>query len=158
MTVHRKYERRTWRPQWYFTLDTCCVNSYLLWKGDIPNLGCRKHRRFREELSSILLNWPYEREPIKRRKRLPLPVPNWKDNEHVWKRFETRSYCHWCKEHAEEWTPKYDRKVLGEIVNEEAPRRRARQSQIWGGFHGCGVPLCQKGACFEAFHGRSNTK
>jgi Transposase IS4 len=83
MTVHRKYERRTWRPQWYFAFDVCCVNSYLIWKGNIPDRDNRKHRRFREELSSILLNWPYQEERPRRPTLTSLPISNQEANRHI---------------------------------------------------------------------------
>jgi hypothetical protein len=76
MTVHRKYERRNWRPQWHWVLDTCSVNSYLIWKGDLPDLGCRKHRQFREELSQILLSWPYEEDGTRPRQAAELHISN----------------------------------------------------------------------------------
>jgi Transposase IS4 len=161
MTIHRKYERRTWRPQWYFAFDTCCVNSYLIWKGNEVDLGNREHRRFQEEHSQILLNWSYEKKQIiqnRRHTRPPLPLPNRATNEHVWKLFSRRGYCQWCKKHAEKWVPQRPRRILGEIVNEEAPRKRARQSQTQGGCDSCRVYLCRKGACFEDFHSSSNNE
>jgi hypothetical protein len=27
-TCHKPYERRIWRPLWYYILDVCAVNSY----------------------------------------------------------------------------------------------------------------------------------
>jgi hypothetical protein len=158
MTIHRKYEHRTWRPQWYFILNTYCVNSYLIWKNELPGQGNRQHRRFREELSLILRNWPYEKEDINRSRKAPLSIPNWEANKHIWKSYSKRGYYCWCKKHTEEWIPKQPRRPLGEIVNEETKPKRARQSQIPGGCHGYGVYLCRKGDCFEAFHSYNNTK
>jgi hypothetical protein len=158
MTVHRKYKRRTWRPQWYFAFDTCCVNSYLIWKSNKPDLGNRERQRFQEQLSKILLNWPYEKEQIiqnRRHIRPHLPIPNRHVDEHVWELFIKRGYCCWCKEHAEKWIPK---RILSEIVNGEAKSKWARQSQTPGGCRACNVYLCRKGDCFEAFHSRSNIK
>jgi Transposase IS4 len=40
-TAHRSYERRVWRPLWYYILDVCAVNSYLIWKGDKVDRGKR---------------------------------------------------------------------------------------------------------------------
>jgi Transposase IS4 len=151
LTVHRKYERRTWRPQWYFVFDTCCVNGYLIWKGEARDRGNRKHRRFHEELSSVLLNWPYS----EARTLAPL---NATAREHRWDKYSKRGYCIWCKQHPKEWIPKRARGPLTEIVNSESPPKRVRQSQVWGGCHGCGVYLCRRGDCFEAFHRRSNNK
>lgn len=38
LTVHLKYERRTWRPQWNFVFDTCCVNGYLMGQSQASSL------------------------------------------------------------------------------------------------------------------------
>ena len=59
MTVHRPWEARIWRPLWYYILDTCLVNSYLIHKGKSEDPGKRAHREFRETLSSNLRNTPY---------------------------------------------------------------------------------------------------
>jgi hypothetical protein len=118
LTVHRKYERRTWRPQWYWVVDTCCVNSYLIWKGQLLDRGHRKHRHFREELSEILRNWPYEEEeqyPQNRRSEPTLFNNN--VSEHTWEAYKKRGYCIWCKEHPEEWIPHRPGNPLTEIVN-----------------------------------------
>jgi Transposase IS4 len=45
-TAHRAYERRVWRPLWYYILDVCAVNSYLIWKGDIKDKSKRGQRLF----------------------------------------------------------------------------------------------------------------
>jgi hypothetical protein len=59
MTVHRPWEARIWRPLYYYILDTCLVNSYLIYKGKSEDSGKRAHREFRETLSSNLRNTPY---------------------------------------------------------------------------------------------------
>lgn len=93
MTVHHKYERHTWRPQWYFAFNVCCVNSYLIWKDEIPDQENRKHRQFREELSSILLNWPYEKDRPRQPIATLVSIPNWEADRHVWEKYSKRGYC-----------------------------------------------------------------
>jgi hypothetical protein len=58
-TVHQSYERRVWRPLWYYILDVCAVNSYLIWKGDTKDRNKRGQRSFRDPLIKALLNTPY---------------------------------------------------------------------------------------------------
>ena len=160
-TIHRKFEQRNWRPQWYWVFDTCCVNSFLIWKTQLADKGRRKHTQFREELTSILLNWPYDEKEQntqnKRHQRYPLPLSNSKVLEHKWDRFLKRGYCVWCKEGAEKWVPHRPPNPLTEIVNSAAQPKRARHSQTWGGCGGCEVYLCLKGNCMKAFHSRTNT-
>jgi Transposase IS4 len=155
-TVHRKFERRNWRPQWYFMLDTCLVNGFLIWKNNRPDPGKNLHRRYREKLVNILLNWPYQDIAVatlnKRCLSPELPTANKKARKHIWELYGKRGYCVWCKAHSKEWVPQQLRPVLAEIRNSETPNKRIRQSQSPGGCHSCGVYLCRKGNCFEAFH------
>jgi Transposase IS4 len=122
LTVHRPYEARTWRPLWYYILDTCLVNSYLIWKGKIEDSSNRAHRDFREALSEELRNTPYsEAEKTANtgdcgnRK----PVANQEALFHNRIQSGDRKYCVWCREHAQNWTPKSVMPVLGELVNGE---------------------------------------
>jgi Transposase IS4 len=70
-SAHRLYERRVWRPLWYYILDICAVNSYLIWRGDIVDRGKRGQRRFREALINAFLNTPPSPPPP----RPPPPPP-----------------------------------------------------------------------------------
>jgi hypothetical protein len=56
VSIHRKFERRNWRPKWYWVFDNCCVNSFLIWKGQLADKSCRKYNEFRQKLSSLLCN------------------------------------------------------------------------------------------------------
>jgi hypothetical protein len=96
LTVHRAYERRIWRPLWYYILDVCAVNSYLIWQGDTKDQGKRGQRRFRKPLIEALLNILY---PESRPMPPPMPLSV---QTHRWDCFEKRGYCLWCKKYAEE--------------------------------------------------------
>ena len=155
MTVHRPWEARVWRPLWYYILDTCLVNSYLICKGKSEDVGKRAHREFREALSEELRNTPYleAERPIKRRRpsnRMPTVIQE--ASFHNMTQLESRRHCVWCKEHPEKWTPKSVMPVLGELVNGEQSRKRKRQSKSQWGCDSCGVCLCQRGDCWEQFH------
>jgi Transposase IS4 len=146
-TAHRPYERRIWRPLWYYILDICAVNSYLIWKGDSTDQAKRGQRRYRESLINALLNTPYP----------PPSPPSQPICTHNWERFEKRGYCIWCKYHTEAWKPKR-RPVLSEIVNQAAPTQASRQSRTYGGCRTCSAYLCVKGDCFRQYHGSNNNK
>ena len=157
-TVHQPFESRVWRPLWYYILDVCTVNSYLIWKGNstTKDKSKRGQRRFRKPLIDALLTTPYKTNPHGNCK--PMPPANQKAPKHQWKEFLKRNWCIWCKEHAANWVPKRATGVLNEIVNGVAPARRQRQSKTYGGCEPCNVYLCRKGTCFEQYHDRSNTK
>jgi len=155
MTVHRPWEARTWRPLWYYILDTCLVNSYLIYKGNSEDMSNRAHRGFRETLSLELRNTPYleaEKTTNKRRYSNSLLMVNQEALFHNWIQFKSRSYCVWCKEHAEEWTPKRARPVLSELVNGEQSPKRERQSKSQWGCDSCNVSLCRRGRCWDNYH------
>jgi hypothetical protein len=157
-TTHQPYERRIWRPLWYYILDVCAVNSYLVWKENIKDQGKRSQRRYREALIDALLNTPYPPPlppPPPPPPPPPIPQPN---RTHYWERFEKRGYCVWCKKYMEKWEPKRVRPVLSDIVNEATPAQAPRQSRTYGGCKICSAYLCVKGACFERYHSNSNNK
>ena len=161
-SAHQLYERRVWRPLWYYILDVCAVNGYLIWKGNIPDQCNRDQRQYRESLINALLNTPLPPPPPPSppSPSTPPPPPPIRQpyDTHYWERLEKRGYCLWCKKYTAKWEPKRTRVILGEIVNRAATSGRApRQSRTYGGCNICGVYLCAKGGCFERYHSNNNT-
>ena len=91
-TCHRPYKRRIWRPLWYYILDVCAVNSYLIWKGNRADQGKRGRRRYRQTLINALLNTPHPPSSPPPPPPPPLPIPQ-PDVKHSWEPFEKRGYC-----------------------------------------------------------------
>ncbi len=149
-TAHRPYERRTWRPLWYYILDVCITNSYLIWKRPIEENAKRGQRPFRKALAEALLCTLYPAMKSTRYKSMPLV--NQEAKRHQWEAFSKRGYCVWCKEHRNKWESKRIRSPLAEIANGVAPAKRQRQSKTYGGCTDCTAYLCRKGVCFERFH------
>jgi Transposase IS4 len=152
-TAHRAYERRVWRPLWYYILDVCAVNGYLVWKGDTEDKSKKGQRPFRSALAEALLNTPYATSNHGNYQAMPLINEN--AQNHHWEQFPKRGYCVWCKKQAETFKI---RPVLAEIVNGAAPTGRKRSARSQGGCKGCNVYLCKKGACFKQYHSNSNHK
>jgi len=160
LTVHRSYEARTWRPLWYYMLDTCSVNSYLIHEGKSSNINKRGHRRFQQSLSEELRNTPYSDVEIatkKRRYGKIIPMPNQEALVHDWVPLKKREYCIWCQKHSEGRTPKRSRPALAQLINGEQTNSRIRPSRSQYGCHSCKVCLCRKGDCWEQFHSQINT-
>ena len=160
-TVHRPYERRIRRPLWYYILDVCTVNVYLIWKGNKVDQNKRGQRRFRETLINTLLNTPYVSSPPplspSPSPSPPPPPPIPQSNQvHYWERFEKRGYCIWCQNHTEKRGVQTTRPVLGEIVNNAAPTKRLRSKRSLGGCRICSAYLCVKGACFRLYYSNSS--
>ena len=148
-TAHRPYERRVWRPLWYYMLDVCAVNAYLIWKGDTKDKAKRGQRCFREPLIKALLNTPYPKVEMlvkKTYKSKPMPLPNRDTLNHHWQEFSKRGYCVWCKKKDKM------RPALAEIVNQAASNTCQRRSRVYGGCMSCNVYLCVKEDCFRQFH------
>ena len=147
-TVHRSYERRVWRPLWYYILDICTVNSYLIWKEDTKDISKRGQRPFQKVLIDVLLktSYPTSVSTKQLRKNKSMPLPNRATLDHCWQPLEKRGYCVWCRKSAQE---EINRPALAEIVNCVAPKR-TKMSQ--GGCRSCTVYLCVKGGCFEQYH------
>lgn len=153
-TVHRLYEHRIWRPLWYYILDVCTVNSYLIWKGNKVDQNKWGQRRFWEALINAFLNTPYASSPPPPPPPPPPPIPQ-PGRVHHWEHFEKRGYCIWCQNHTEKGV-QTTRPVLGEIVNNAAPTQRPRPKRSLGGCRICSACLCVKGACFRLYHSNSS--
>ena len=159
-TAHQLYERRVWRPLWYYILDICAVNSYLIWKegttnisekGVVTDTSKRGQRPFRKALIDALLKTPYS-EPTRSRREYKFPLPNRDTQDHRWQAFPKRGLCIWCRKGAQESKSKNidtRRPILAEIVNSNASSRSMRS---YGGCIACNVHLCVKGACFKQYH------
>jgi hypothetical protein len=142
-------------------LDTCLVNSYLIWRGDSTDSGQRAHRQFREAVYKALRNTPYledDQTTNKRRRGNSLPSLNQQALIHNWVQLQTRSYCVWRRNHAEKWAPKRARPVLAELVNGEQSAQRKRTSRSQYGCDSCNVYLYRKGSCWSDFHSQNNNK
>lgn len=149
LTAHRPFEKRVWRPIWYWLLDICAVNGYKLFLGDKTDHKKRGQRQFRMTIIDALLNTPYESPSKHAGGRPPKAVSTAQENcQDRWKSFAKRGYCVQCKSQ----TGERPRPALAEVVNGVAPARRQRSTRTLGGCEGCGVYLCQKGGCFKAFH------
>ena len=148
MHCGRPFQRRWWRPIWYWLLDTCACNSYLMWKKEWnpPDTGRRLHRKFQEALIEQL--WAVPRQP---HITTIAPIQPQESREHIWSHWGKRGYCIWCKEHPADWKPHRPQKrtVLGEISSNATVFRGSR---TWGGCWKCQKWLCRKGNCMERFH------
>jgi hypothetical protein len=81
---------------WYYILDTCLVNSYLISKGKSKDQGRRAHREFREALSLKLRNTLYseaEKTTDKRCYSSRMPAVNQEALAHNLTRLEGCKYC-----------------------------------------------------------------
>jgi Transposase IS4 len=64
MTCSRPGIYKAWHLLWYWLLDTCACNAYLIWKSshtEIDSRSSRLHRRFQENLIQALFDTPDER-------------------------------------------------------------------------------------------------
>jgi hypothetical protein len=157
MTCSRPGIYKAWHPLWYWLLDTCACNAYLIWKGSHKELdlgSSRLHRRFQECLIQALFNVPDER-PIAE----AFPIASCLPPGHWMSRFPTRQYCQWCKAHPEERLLKGSprRPVLGEVINGVRPGGPIPPSQTINGCGRCGVHLCLKGPCFDRWHSQNRS-
>jgi Transposase IS4 len=90
-TIHRAYERRIWRPLWYYVFDVCTVNSYLIQKGDTEDKSHKGQRPFRKALAEALLNTPYTTSNHGNYRAMSLA--NQHAQNHHWEQFPKRGYC-----------------------------------------------------------------
>lgn len=156
MTCQRPGVYKAWQPLWYWLLDICACNAFLIWKSSHPELdqrSSRLHRQFQEGLIQALFDVKKEGPD-----HTQTPVQSCLPPGHNRRRFPTRQQCVYCKEHPTERVPKRvvkRREFGGEIVNGVRPGGPpCAPSMTNSGCERCGKHLCLKGPCFDRYHAR----
>lgn len=161
MTAYRLFEYCIWYFLWYYLLDICTVNSYLIWRQNIQNKKKKNQYQFQDPLIKILFDISYFKAHISINNHFQgttVSLVNQNTRIHCWGDFEKHRHCIWYKDYTEEWISKKTRPVLAEIVNNAVSAKQKRQSKTYSGCIACNVYLCRKGTCFEQYHSNSNVK
>jgi hypothetical protein len=85
-TCYKPRNKKWWKPLFYWLLDTCKTNAYLIWKANNPSTGNREHARFFNTLIDELLALPLEVE---------IPLSTLVYSGHIVGRLEKPAYCAW---------------------------------------------------------------
>jgi hypothetical protein len=157
MTCSRPGISKAWQPLWYWLLDICACNAYLIWKTSHTELdlaSSRLHRRFQEGLIQALFDVPHEQPST-----VSTPIASCLPPGHTRSTFPTRQLCTWCKNHPEDRqlkrVPK-GRAFGDEIINGARSSGPPLQpSATRSGCGPCGVPLCLQGPCFDRWHAQN---
>jgi hypothetical protein len=152
MTYSRPSIYKAWQPLWYWLLDICACNAFLIWKAAYIELdlsSTRLHRKFHEGLIQALFDVPEEEHLI-----MGIPIQGCFSPGHYRSIFPTRSHCLWCKEHPEDKPLKKTpaRRALGEVVNGVRPQGPQGPSNTNSGCGLCDTHLCRRGPCFDQWH------
>jgi hypothetical protein len=123
MTSSRPGIYKAWQPLWYWLLDICACNAFLIWKTSRLELdlsSTRLHRKFQESLIQALFDVPEEEHTS-----IELSTHGCLPRGHHRRIFPTRNHCQWCKAHPEDRrlkrNPPPPRRPLGEVVNGVGP-------------------------------------
>jgi hypothetical protein len=143
MTISRC---KAWQPLWYWLLDICACNAFLIWKTSHLELdlsSTRLHRQFQEGLIQALFDISEEHTSMEL-----------STHGHHRSIFPNRSHCQWCMAHPEDRRLKRNppRRPLGEVVNGVGPEAPRGPSITNSGCGLCGTHLCREGPCFDQWH------
>ncbi len=144
MTTYRPGIYKAWQPLWYYLLDICACNAFLVWQNSHPDLnraGKRLHRQFQNELIDALFTIPDKRPTTVR-----IPVQGCLVPGHERRRMPTRRTCAWCLKERKEIKPRQFGDVL---VNGVGPKVLPRSESGCGR---CKVNLCKEGSCWRHWH------
>ena len=142
MTCSRPGIYKAWQPLWYWLLDTCACNAYLIWKNSHTELNpgsSRLHRRFQERLIQLLLEILDERQAI-----VLDTVHIGQPPDHLMSRMLQNLECRQCLQSRSE-----ERKFGTELVNGVTPKRSPRS--LFGCIT-CKANLCKEGPCWKLYH------
>ena len=143
-SIHRPSEVRWWRPIFYWIIDICQNNAYLIWKTtQMHQKRHVLHQRFIDWLIEQMLGY-----------NLHTPAPG-KVSEHCWERVEKKGQCAYgikVKGGCVRGDNKQDsgRRVLADISGNARPNMRPREVRT--GCKCCGVHLCIDRPCFQRYH------
>ena len=148
-SVCRPTEAKWWRPIFYWIVDICANNAYLIWKiTQEHHKGKRHHQRFIDSLIEDMLGYDMH---------TPAPGNPAPGNplEHCWHREEKVGECAWGKKHRGECV-QGDRKdattrqVLGQVSGNA--RATTQPRRIRTACKQCGVHLCIDRPCWRRYH------
>ena len=142
-SVHQPGENKWWRPIFYFLIDICCNNAYLIWKTRWSPKNHKLHQLFEEELETQLLQY-----------NLHAPAPG-NVFEHQRESLPMKRQCAYglkvkggCVQGG---TPRgVKRTVLGEI--KPNARLNPKPREVRWGCKQCQVALCKEGMCWSRYH------
>jgi hypothetical protein len=156
-TIERHQETRTWRPLAFWLLDTCLVNSYLLWmthqSQDVIK-SKHTHRWFREELFREMFAYkdPTPSPPIS-------PARTRYTSKHYPVRMPLRAHCEYSIAHGGDCiggsvaVMERRRNVLAPITGNTPRKSRAiRSKRTQFGCSFCQKHLCIRTGCYDKFH------
>ena len=148
MTTSRPGICKAWQPLWYWLLDICACNAFLIWKASYFELNLsssRLYRKFQEGLIQALLDVP---------KQEHTSVYGYLPPGHYRSTFPTRSECQWCKAHPEDRRLKRNppRRPLGEVINRVVLGAPRVPNKTNSGYKLCRTYFCRKGPYFDQWH------
>jgi hypothetical protein len=142
-TCHRPHNLKWWRPLFYWLIDTCKTNAFLIWKESQSKPNTRLHQTFFnaliDELLAIPLKFKWDPTNLPRAAYTPRPL-------------KKPTYCAWGIKHPGMCVQGSlgKRKFGDTIVNESRPNGRPRQVRT--GCFDCDEALCIKGNCWNDWH------
>jgi len=142
-TCHKPYDCKWWRPIFYWLIDICANNAYLIWKTTQSKKDHKLHMRFIDTLIDEMLEYD-----------MHTPAPG-NITEHHWERLSKRQQCSYGLKtkggcvHGE-GQPSKKRRCLGEISGNA--RATTKPREVWTGCKQCQVALCLKGDCWRRYH------
>jgi hypothetical protein len=142
-TCHRPRNRKWWRPIFYWLLDTCKTNAFLIWKSFETDSSHRLHEKFYDTPIDELLTLGLELEVAPEGPLHP---------EHTEIHLDKPIYCAWGLKNPGSCVAGVGnkRKFGDVIVNNVRPN--ARPAQVKTGCKECGKVLCTAKSCWDNWH------
>ena len=140
-SIHQPSEQRWWRPIFYWIIDICQNNAYLIWKtAQMHQKRKTLHQRFIDLLIEEMLRYD-----------MHTPAPG-DASQHYYERREKVGQCAWGMKHPGKCLSgdKKARPPLGEVSGNA--RAVPRPRQVRTACLLCGVHLCIDRPCWQRYH------
>ena len=142
-SVHRPVEVKWWRPIFYWILDICANNAFLIWKTTQNQKNHSLHQQFIDSLIHDMTHYD-----------IHTPAPG-DVSQHHWQRKEKVGECAWGKKRPGgcvqgDRKDASERQILGELSGNAGATIRPRRVRT--ACKQCGVHLCIDRSCWRRYH------
>ena len=139
-SCHKPQSSKWWKPIFYWLMDICVNNAYLIWRTVQYGKGRRGHKTFIDTLYDEMLDYD-----------MHTPAPG-EVEEHTPATWKAKGDCAWGKKSPRGCVQgSAERGVLREISGNVRVAKRPRQTRK--GCLRCGVHLCTDRLCWRRYHG-----
>ena len=149
-SIHHPGSIKWWKPLFFWLIDVCTTNAFLIWRSDKSTKDKGLHKQFYDLLIDEALSYdPWT----------PAPAT---PSKHRVVHLDKKIYCvngsanpGACIQ-GMRMKGREEERQFGTVISGNI-RKRRRSAQVRTACYACNAALCTKGTCWEQFHTKTKT-